>query len=553
MHRALTIPEVLDIIFSSTDELANARSVSVCKTWSGVALDTLWRDVSGLRRLFGLLASVNEYGRFTRPIESSGWSKFNAIAFRVKRLAVDDMDGPKFHETALGKVATMRQTFHLLPNLVQLTLTTKNEDEFWFSVIFLHQNLQSLILKIPDKVPPKRIFTEVSLRAAKLCTLVLQSSNPIRKYEADLTDMFSTLRNLQTVVMPCYSITSSIMASLACLPNLDSLQSEQFTDRRSEDPADVQPFCPMLLDGAFPSLTDLSCDSTLCDISSFFMAKFAPANITSLYVQTASIETPSSFSQCLKALFSTCKMLQSLNLCLLIDGSEENLIGNSDSISFKDLCPILDFPCLTSFELAHYRLLDITDDDVDHLARNWPSLKCLNLNSDPVVLDDPKISFASFSSLARHCPNLDHLGLYLNPSPDHIPKPAVPFKMLTSLQFGTSPIQSEDHAALYLSEVCPPSCEIEVGATWNKVLMRDITGNADSAGELRRRWAGWERVQDILPLLTKLRHEERERSQHLEKEVQDLRAQVKSLKDSKLTRAAQDAVMTDVVQGLAYI
>ncbi|TDL15769.1 hypothetical protein BD410DRAFT_822996 [Rickenella mellea] len=534
MHRVLTIPELLDIIFCSTDELANARSVSVCKTWSGVALDTLWRDVHGLPRLFSLLAPVRRssfYG-FQRSIEPSDWTRFNAVAHRVKYLTVEDLNGDVFCEEDLGEVSTTRQTFHILPHLIQLTLNTRNEDEFWFSVIFLHQNLQRLVLKIPDKVVPKRFFAEVSLRSAKLCYLDLRMTIPVRTVEAELTDMLSTLTDLKTVVMPRYTISSSVMSSLSRLPNLGTIQFEYFSYQGSGDPADVQPFCPVMREGAFPSLWDLSCYSTLCDMSSFFMAKYAPVNITSLYVHTLSIETPLSFSECLTALSQTCQMLKYLGLYLILDGSAQIQVEDSYNLSFKDLCPILDFPHLTTFDLTHYRPLDITDDDMDRLARNWPSLESLKLNAEPVILDNPKITFASLSSLAQHCPNLTRLGLYLNPSPHDLPKPGMPFKMLKSLEFGTSPIQSEDHAALYLSEICPLSCTVEVGVTWTDELKSGIIDNEDVAdGEMRRRWECWEQVRDILPLLIKLRREERERSQDLEREVHDLRMRVQILED----------------------
>ncbi|TDL15774.1 hypothetical protein BD410DRAFT_902402 [Rickenella mellea] len=537
MHRVLTIPELLEIIFSSTDELANARAVSVCKTWSGVARDTLWRDVRGLRRLFSPLAPVkrwSSYYEFQRPIEPSDWPRFHAVASRVKHLTIDKSDDRMFREAQLGWVSTTRPTFHILPSLTQLALSTKHTDEFMFSAIFLHSSLQRLVLRMPDTVLPRRFFPEVSLRCTKLSYLDLQMSGPGRTVEPELTDMLSTLTNLKTLVMPCYTISSSIMTSLSRLPNLGTVRTPCFTDREREDPADVQPFSPVLLEGAFPSLTELTCDTTLCDISSFLAAKFAPGNLTLFGVQTASIETPLSVFECLTTLVRTCERLRFLGLYLTIDGSGRNSDENSYSLSFKDLCPILDFPHLVSFELTHYRPLDITDDDIDHLAKNWPLLKFLNLNFEPVIFDRPKITFASLASFARHCPNLGHLRLYLDTSPDGFPKPAVPFRMLNSLAFGTSPIQSEDDCAFFLSEICPLSCKLEAKSRWHEVLRRDVMDDTDFAVEVQARQTKWQNVRDMLPRLTKLRREERERarelSHDLERKVQDLAGEAQDLK-----------------------
>ncbi|TDL16797.1 hypothetical protein BD410DRAFT_901830 [Rickenella mellea] len=472
MHRALTIPELLDIIFSSTNELANARAVSVCKTWSGVARDALWRDVRGLHRLFCLLAPVIRYSshyEFQRRIEPSDWTNFNTMATRIKHFTVEDLEDRKFRDIDLGMVATTRRSIHILPNLTQLTLTMRDEGQFWFSVIFLHENLQRLVLKIPDAFPPQNLLTEVSLRCAKLCYLDLEMSNPSR-VEGALADMLSSLTNLKTVIMPCYTISSPIMTSLTRLPNLGTIQSQCFTDRGSEDPAAVQPFSPVLHEGAFPSLRKLTFDSNLCDTAAFFTANFAPVNITYLCVQTASIETPLSFFECLTTLSHTCEKLRVLAFYLTVDGSRQTFNEISESISFKDICPILDLPHLTAFELTHYRPLDISDDNIDHLARNWPELVSLDLNPGPVVLENPKITFGSFSSLARHCPKLGRLGLFLDPSPDNLPTPAVPFKMLNTLDLGTSPIQSEvhDQVALYLSEICHflARWRLESGVIW---------------------------------------------------------------------------------------
>ncbi|TDL19245.1 hypothetical protein BD410DRAFT_876801 [Rickenella mellea] len=300
------------------------------------------------------------------------------MASRVKYLTVKYMYGHWFKERDLGKVATTRQTFHILPNLIQLTLTTINEDEFWFSVIFLHPMLQRLVLEIPKNVPPKRFFLEISHRSSKLCHLDLRMPIHVRSVEAELTAMLTTLTNLKTVIVPCYCLSSSIIACLSRLPNLGTIQSQSYSNREIERPADVRPFCPVVLEGAFPSLRNLSCDAILRDISSFFAATFAPVNITSLHIKTASIATDMALSvfKCLTDLCHTCIRLKHLSLDLTMDrtGEARGLDENSMPISFKDICPIIDFPHLVSFELTHYLPLDITDDDIDRLARNWPSL-----------------------------------------------------------------------------------------------------------------------------------------------------------------------------------
>ncbi|TDL16796.1 hypothetical protein BD410DRAFT_755085 [Rickenella mellea] len=546
MHRALTIPELLEIIFSSTEELANARSVLVCKTWSVIALDTLWRDVRGLPRLFSLLAPVkrsSSFYEFKRPIQQSDWTKFHKAARRVRYLTVTSgaLGGKVFRADRLREVLATCQTSPILPNLIELTVDTGTVDEFSFSIILLHQSLRRLALKIPDQVPPKTVFSKISVRSPRLCYMDLQISTPVSEVEAELTDMLSKLTNLKTVVMPRFTITSSIMTTLSRLPALRTIQSRRFTDLGSEDPSiDVQPFSPALSEGAFPSLKSLACDSPLCNITSFFVTKFAPGNLTSLHVQTPSFDTRRFFFVCLTALSHTCKQLTNLGLHLTVAGRWPSLDEKFESISLEDVYPVLNFPYLVSFKLSHYRPLDVSDNDIDRLAKNWPTLESLDLNCEPVLVTQPNITFASFASLARHCPNLAHLALYLDPFPDILPPPLVPFKVLASLDFGRSPIKSADHAMLYLSDIFPPSCKIRYGAACNGVVKHTIVNNAYSAREVRRRQEGWMEVRDILPLLTRLRCEQRERPMTLEKKIEDLMRRIRALGAAQARRVISE-------------
>ena len=57
-HRVLFIPELLDIIFSYLDRVASVTSACVCKRWSDVALDVVWREVDDLIQLFRLLKPI---------------------------------------------------------------------------------------------------------------------------------------------------------------------------------------------------------------------------------------------------------------------------------------------------------------------------------------------------------------------------------------------------------------------------------------------------------------------------------------------------------------
>jgi hypothetical protein len=62
MQRVMCMPELLDLVFNMLDRSSNAKMARVCKKWSSVALDMLWREVDDLHQLFSLLAPLRKTG-----------------------------------------------------------------------------------------------------------------------------------------------------------------------------------------------------------------------------------------------------------------------------------------------------------------------------------------------------------------------------------------------------------------------------------------------------------------------------------------------------------
>lgn len=52
------ILDVLWAIFESCDRQTLGRAAQVCRSWSELALDALWKDIPGLRPVVGLLGQV---------------------------------------------------------------------------------------------------------------------------------------------------------------------------------------------------------------------------------------------------------------------------------------------------------------------------------------------------------------------------------------------------------------------------------------------------------------------------------------------------------------
>lgn len=56
--RTLSIPELLSTVFSLAEAPELATSARVCKKWSGLALDELWRDLESVLPLLDLLVDL---------------------------------------------------------------------------------------------------------------------------------------------------------------------------------------------------------------------------------------------------------------------------------------------------------------------------------------------------------------------------------------------------------------------------------------------------------------------------------------------------------------
>jgi len=61
LQRVISIPELLDLIFDHVDPVSNANNAVVCKVWSEVARDKLWREVCNPRQLLSILAPVSTF------------------------------------------------------------------------------------------------------------------------------------------------------------------------------------------------------------------------------------------------------------------------------------------------------------------------------------------------------------------------------------------------------------------------------------------------------------------------------------------------------------
>lgn len=380
----------------------------------------------------------------------------------------------------------------------------------------------------------------------------IRTDIPIRCFEEEATTLFRALQKLQKITLPRFHFTTKIAECVSNLENLGTLEFQYLEEQGCGDSDDTLVFKPSLAEGAFPSLWDLSLTASFSDATGFIDMPFAPINLTMLYIDSHLFETPAAVHRALTAVADNCQLLKSLALISLIEPNlaSEDPFPKDESINIETLQPLFNCPNLTSLELVHQYPLNIQQEDIEKIAAKWPSLETLLLNNEPAHLEHSNLTLEALLPFAQHCSNLRHLGLFINAStaefPSHLLDPSsthqyAPFKKLKRLSMGVSFIAQEGPVALFLSQICPLHCHLDSGVTWDE----SVTVTEALANTIQAQCERWEKVMELLPLLTKLRMEERGRAKKLQSEVEDLRMRTGVLMDKAAIASGGDAcVMT---------
>ncbi|KAF7375042.1 hypothetical protein MSAN_00390300 [Mycena sanguinolenta] len=514
--RVLDIPELLDMIFAFLDETSVASTASVCKRWSEIALDTLWRDLADLHRLFGILRALKQTGdspdspyAFTAAPDADDWGRLEKYTRRVRRLTYhyQTPKGPCLCPTVFEDVARTRTSLNILPNLKTLVWNAPPP----LAVIFMQPTVKHFTFWLPETIVQDEshlpFFRDVVSRMPHLTTLDIRTNIPMGTIEDSMIFLFG-LTKLRKVILPRFSVTTRIAQALQHLEDLGCLEFQYCSDQGCGDPADIE--------------------------------SSSPTNLTALYVDSRLIESPAALHELLTVLADTCQLLESLGIVTHVDDTEPLRVladvPSEERINSSTLQPLQNFPNLTIFEITHQYPLDLKLADLERLARSWPSLRKLMLNNEPVVSDECSLTLEALIPFAKHCPELEQLGLFVNASTAELPlkvdlSPSPQFKKLRRLSMGVSRISDPGPVALFLSQICPLNIYLESGITWEIEGQREQQQQPPLLQTISNRCGMWAKVEELLPLLTKLRMEERERSRLLVAEVQDLRMRCGVLTD----------------------
>lgn len=488
---------------------------------------------------------------FTRTLNAEDWRRFERYARRVRKLAYfrdrRDLKSPYLGSRVLDEIARSRTTLNILPNLSSLEW---HSDETRHAVVFMGQNVRrlSVFLHKSQHYPLGDFFKDIPARMPLLTHLDLAFEFSVRDIQADFITLIGEIPQLKKLTLPSYCFTSKIIEALSLLPCLETVQFEFYHRQGKGNPEDVVIFAPKLHEGAFPALVDLNLSAHLSDMTQFITSPYAPAHLTSLYIHIPSVVPPSTVNEYITAVAENCKLLQKLYIDLFLPPLPEGhpAEGHAQCLTWADIRPVLLCKRLQVLEMTWPRQIELTQADVEELASSWPSLQTLQLNclSNPIYpLSPPALTLRALIPFAAHCPELEELGLDVDTdtdvaqlTEDAAAPPLRPFRKLARLHFGLSTLTDPGPTALFLSQLCPLGCEIWPGPRVPDGFEFEYPSWLSDQLDL------WAEVGRVLPLLVRLRMQERARRKELEREVEDLRMRCKVLEEfGRLPEGAMNA------------
>ncbi|KAI6141622.1 hypothetical protein BKA82DRAFT_2634167 [Pisolithus tinctorius] len=539
--RIFHIPELLHLIFSFLDKKSNVSSACVCKFWSDIALDAVWREVDDLIQLLSILnpvfMSVAGAYQFEDIPGVSDWNRFHKYARRVRCLRFDSSSIEGEVEVVLDDVARTRTSFEILPNLRELVWTCRALSDLQRCLLFLHGRLKYLTVSLWSHLgEPGPLLTDICARAPNLHTLKLHVKDPNMQMLGQIQVVVRNLHHLRKIVLPEFRFTSEVIQELSRMPNLGVIEFQHDLAMGPGNPKNVERFVPVLTAGAFPALYDLNLTAKIDDLEGFFQSSFAPINITTLYVNSYAKHSPAEVRSFLLTLSQECKHLSRLHVILLDKDINQTTCIEDEQLSFCTLQPLFSIPNLTWFEVIHKYPLRITQNEIEELASRLPSLEALELNPEPLLTSKSTLDLEALLPFANHCPKLRYLGLFMRATGFEVPLARASFKPFHALQVlnvGTSKVESPKAVAAFLSLFFPPWCRLQFGITWTgRGTMEHRSLDLNILLELSQGVDPWEEISTLLPALIQVRREEWERTRALKEEVEDLRIRTRLVRDT---------------------
>lgn len=439
----LSMYELLREVFLHADQNTTATAARSSKTLSTPALDVLWRVIPRASFLFSILCPLEGAASydghscrrfdFDRDLHPADWKRFLPYSRRVEQLScMDEIVGDRWNEPshkALAKVSSSRPPdltlADVFPRLRSLTWNVYSHKVLRNLSMFLVPSLTFLEIKIDNVVeykPMSAFLKQLQARCApNLRDLRLNTDFAISTLEEEVLDLLKEMGRLERLILPRFWTNDRVFSSLASLPSLQYIgQRKSYWWGNSEDTeGGLMPTIETLQNGAFPALRDITYDTlNLFESKKLFTHAHVPRQLVSLCVTSNKLEAPHQVHDFLSAISETLVDLQDLDIGLTFPITDAP--GHSTDITSATIRPVSLLPKLSHFGLATHFPLKMDDAELDAWTDcAWGrQLKVLWLNETPAYAVQREIksdlTLKALTVLARNCPNLEELSLFVN-------------------------------------------------------------------------------------------------------------------------------------------
>ncbi|CCM04262.1 uncharacterized protein FIBRA_06431 [Fibroporia radiculosa] len=473
MHHALLTPDIIVLIVAQflptegqfTDYCSLAALARTSHAFHEAALNALWHTQIGIVNLIkcmplDLWEEIMSGLKFVRPVVPNDWERFDYYAYRVRSvLAYRAISSPE-RERMISPVRLLddvyiairqcRPSAPLLPNVQTLSWSRLfHVTSFPFIEMFYGPQLSSLTLlsfdiSCAETLP---LIARIPKLLPELCKLSLHLWPGIGRDVGGRPNSFavppgtlSALRNLREL---------TLYSDLPIPYYLEMFRYEAILNSREfvlPGPLILPP--PGLINLQLLSHTLSPCKSIL-ELSHYSSLRYISV--------TASHDIPKLIGLFFRALHDHCShtALQELHITvgrIAINATDSRPELTSESASFHWLYV---FSSLQRLVVHLAPNVHLNDRDLEDMAAAWPEIRELSFNREVIIVPpfSPAITWNGVVSLARHCHNLQTLGIDFNVSGSNVPQgdfssDVIPNRTVTTLILGHSSLGGDPREAV---------------------------------------------------------------------------------------------------------
>ncbi|KAG8944664.1 hypothetical protein FRC04_001628 [Tulasnella sp. 424] len=404
-----TVPELLANVLSFATESTLVSCAVVCKPWSDIALDYLWRDLDSVFPLLELVMDIHlleglessgylGLERLSSMLSGADWSRFQFYAGRVKSLSYDDENPYRSERTP--RLDPNGIALFYLHSPSGLTFLPRLRTLKWFTsesaapmLPFLSPQLESLEVELTGS--SQRVndfFSGLAGRIPNLKSFTLKTTTNALDIESSLQRTV----NLRSSRFP--SKSESTGSRITYIPSYDADAMLQ------ELPQDGFPKLKTFDFNANPA----SANRLVQEYSGLF------ARLSIIHLNAKDGVNDAEVLEFTRHLGATCPHVTRVLLDLLVDPTLQR--DDLTPLSVGVLAAL--FPCrdLKVLEIGHPYPITLNEDDVERMAAAWPKLNTLYVCIDPdlslPIPGDMGNSLSVLQAFARHHPMIRELGLF---------------------------------------------------------------------------------------------------------------------------------------------